>query len=309
MPEKRWNRLTAQRAFSLLETLAAVTITSMIIVAAIGVYGRVRAAAESVERRLDNTMLPNEIVQRIAQDIDRLTLPGLETTLVIANKFDGRFNLCRMEITTRFYDGSEPPTPRIYEKVVWQSDYDLASDSIILYRSHSGLNLEDKLVDKDLDALQQGGREVFIPVTTGITFFEIVAPQGENEFREWRLSGLPRAVRVRISFAEPREDFETGDVLVFDEDKVLRTIAIDRTRKLRYKFVRKEFELDDPNSVDENAEAMDEEGAGQGKGMDAGEGPPDEGVSPEGPGPEGPGREGPGPESLDPASPRRPKEE
>jgi len=279
-----------RRGFSLIETLAAVTITSMIMIAAISIYGRVRAVGESIERRLDNTMLPNEIVQRIAQDIDRLTLPGLDTTLSIANKFDGRFSLCRMEIVTRFYDGSEPPRPQTYEKVVWQSDYDVATDSIILYRSHSGLNLEDKLVDKDLDALQQGGREIFIPVTTGITFFEIVAPQGENEFREWRLSGLPRAVRVRISFAAPQEDFETGDWVVFDEDKVVRTIAVDRTRKLRYRFVRKEFELDDPNAVGDDAEAMDEEtfgeGEGEGGGMDEGEGPLDEGPGPEGPGPE-----------------------
>lgn len=293
---------TRHRGFSLIETLAAVTITSMIVVAAISVYGRIRATAEAVERRIENTMPPNEIVQRIAEDIDRLTLPGLETTMSIANKFDGRYNLCRMEIVTRFYDGREPPAPQIYEKVVWQSDYDVAADAVILYRSHSGLNLEDKLVDRDLEALQQGGREVFIPVATGITFFEIIVPQGDNEFREWRLSSLPRAVRVRISFAQPREDFETGEWLVFDEDKVVRTVAIDRTRKLRYRFVRKEFELDDdPNAVDDEEEASSQ---GEGMAEDAqegeGQGYVDEGPGPEGPGPEGPGpgREGP------PATPR-----
>ncbi|MBE0534906.1 MAG: prepilin-type N-terminal cleavage/methylation domain-containing protein [Phycisphaerae bacterium] len=298
-----------RRGFSLIETLAALTITAMIIIATINVYGRIRSVAASVERRVDDALLPNEIVQRIAQDIDRLTLPGLETTLAIANKFDGRYNLCRMEIVTRFYDGSEPPKPQIYEKVVWQSDYDPVVDAVILYRSHSGLNLEDKLVDKDLDALQQGGREMFIPVSTGITFFEIIVPQGDNEFREWRLNSLPRAVRVRVSFAQPREDFETGEWLVFDEDKVVRTIAIDRTRKLRYRFIRKEFELaeDDPNTVLEGSEGMGDEGAGEGEGTGIGEGEgPGEGPGPEGP---GPGSEGPGPEGPGPASPRRPGRE
>ncbi|HPD45971.1 MAG TPA: hypothetical protein P5279_05730 [Anaerohalosphaeraceae bacterium] len=298
--KRRKADISAGLGFSLLETMAAVTLTSMIIIAAISVYGRVRDAAEAVERRLDNTMLPNEIIQRIAQDIDRLTLPGLETTLSLANKFDGRYSLCRLEIVTRFYDGSEPPRAQIYEKVVWQSDYDMVNDKVILYRSHSGLNLEDKLVDRELEALQRGGREIFIPITTGITFFEIVAPQGENEFREWRLSGLPRALRVRISFAEPREDFETGEWLVFDEDKVVRTIAVDRARKLRYKFVRKEFELDDPNTVDEQTQAMEDETAdeGEGGGMGEGGGPIDEGEG-------GPIDEGPGPEDMGPAVRRK----
>jgi len=275
--------------FSLIETMAAVTITSLIVVAVISVYSRIRNVSASVERRLDATMPATEILQRIAQDIDRLTLPGLETTISIANKSNGQFNLSRMEIVTRFYDGREPPVPQVYERIVWQSDYDRIANAIILYRSHSGLNLEDKLVDKDLQAMQQGGRDIFIPVATGITFFEILGSQGENEFREWRLTGLPRAVRTRISFAQPQQDFQTGQWMVFDEDKMERIVAIDRTRKLRYNFVPTTFEMSDPTSTDEPNSAADAEGL-----------PPDDGTGQ----PDRPLDEGPGPEAPAPVTTR-----
>lgn len=262
--------------FSLIEILAVVVIAGMIAIAVLNVYSRAQSTIAAIDTRIDNQVLPNEILQRIAEDIDRLTLPGLDTRVAVANKFDGLYNLSQMTITTRYYDSGTPPKAQVFEKVVWQSAYDPVEDALILYRSHSGLNLADKIVDKDLAEQQRGGRELFIPVTTGITFFEIVVPRGDNLLREWKLSTLPRAIRITISLVAPQEDWATGDLVVFDEDKVTRTVAIDRTRMISYKFVRKEFILDEtePNSL--FTESLDAAGAEDTeKATDTGEGTPD----------------------------------
>jgi len=248
-------------AFSLIEILAVVVIAGMIIVVVLSVYGKAQATVTAIDARIDGQMLPNEILQRIAEDIDRLTLPGLDTVIGISNKFDGRYNLAQLTISTRFYDSSQPPRAQVFEKIVWQSAYDPVEDALTLYRSHSGINLEDKIVDKDLADRQRTEGELFIPVTTGITFFEIVVPREGNPLRNWRLGTPPRSIRVTISLAPPREDWTTGEFVVFDEDKVSRTIAIDRTRMIPYKFVRKEFKLEEtePNSIDAEAGAGGED--------------------------------------------------
>ena len=237
--------------FSLIEILAVVVISGMMIIAVLSVYSRAQSTITAIDAKIDNQMMPNEIMQRIAEDIDRLTLPGLDTRIAVANKFDGVYNLSQMTITTQYYDSGNPPKAQVFEKVVWQSAYDPVEDALTLYRSHTGLNLADKIVDKDLAEQQRGGRELCVPVTTGITFFEIVVPRGNTLLREWRLSTIPRAIRIAISLAAPQEDWTTGDMVVFDEDKVTRTVAIDRTRMISYKFVRQDFTLDEtePNSL------------------------------------------------------------
>lgn len=260
--------------FSLIEILAVVVIAGMIAVAVLNVYSRAQSTIASIDTRIDSQALPNEILQRIAEDIDRLTLPGLDTRVAVANKFDGFYNLSQMTITTQYYDSGNPPKAQVFEKVVWQSAYDPVEDALILYRSHTGLNLADKIVDQDLAKQQRGGRELFIPVTTGITFFEIVMPRSNTLLREWKLSTLPPAIRITISLAAPQEDWATGDLVVFDEDKITRTVAIDRTRMISYKFVRQEFKLDEtePNSL--FTEGLDIGGAEDTeKAVDTGEGP------------------------------------
>lgn len=237
--------------FSLVEILTVVVIAAMITLAVLDVYSRAQSTVASIDARIDNQMVPNEIMQRIAEDIDRLTLPGLETKITIANKFDGLYNLSQMTIITQFYNSFIPPRPQIFEKVVWQSAYDPVEDALMLYRSHSGINLEDKIVDLDLAEQQRVRGERFIPVKTGITFFEIVVPQGDQVLRDWRSSNLPRTIRITLSLVAPQEDFITGDLVILEEDKVTRTVAIDRTRLITYKFVRKVFDSEEaePNSI------------------------------------------------------------
>lgn len=251
MRTRTYDKCIVPAGFSLIEILAVVVIAGMMIVAVLNVYSRAQSIIAAIDTRIGSQTLPNEILQRIAEDIDRLTLPGLDTRIAVANKFDGQYNLSQMTISTHYYDSDNPPKAQVFEKVHWQSAYDPVKEALMLYRSHTGLNLADKIVDKDLAEQQRSGRELCIPVTTGITFFEIVVPRRNTLLREWNLSTIPPAIRIAISLAAPQEDWETGDMLVFEEDKVMRTVAIDRTRMITYRFVRQDFTLDEtePNSL------------------------------------------------------------
>jgi hypothetical protein len=50
---------------------------------------------------------------------------------------------------------------------------------------------------------------------------------------------MPLGIQVTISFAEPFKTL-TNTFDVFDEQKFTRTIAVDRTRKIRFKIAPKE---------------------------------------------------------------------
>jgi len=260
---KKSSTKICRKAFSLVEAITVLVIAAMIIVAGINLFSRVKASATTINQRLDETIQTTEILQRIAEDIDRLTSPGFDTTLTLKNKFENGYNLTQMILENRFYDKNQKP--QIFEKIVWQSDYDYVEDSVILYRSHSGLNLEDKVIDKYLEE-QEKGSELFIPFCEGITLFSIQIPKGQEFADSWNSRTLPRAVNIVVSFAEYEEIFP-GVFEVPPEKIMSRTVAIDRTRKIKFVFVERDFEKEyldenDPNNMDfdeEYSEYMDSE--------------------------------------------------
>ena len=68
-------------AFTLIEAMTVLVIVAMISVAAINVHARIKKTTESIESRLDSNMLTTEVLQRIAEDLDRLAAPGLDTII------------------------------------------------------------------------------------------------------------------------------------------------------------------------------------------------------------------------------------
>ena len=65
-----------------------------------------------------------------------------------------------------------------------------------------------------------------------MTFFRISALQGDKQLEKW--SGQPPpGIEVVLSFAEPFKKVD-GTLDVPDEEKIIRTIAVDRTRKIRF---------------------------------------------------------------------------
>ncbi len=227
--------------FSLAEVITALTIGAMVLVAVLGIYGRAERSAAAVTRKLDSSRLPSEVLQRIAEDLDGIISTGPDTKITIYNKFDHGFPTARLTITKTFYNSRNQE--QIFEKIIWQSYYDFESgiDGLVLYRSHSGIALEDKLLDKDKGDWE---RELFVPICGGVTFFKVRVPRGETFLDRWTSSSLPGGIEVTISSAEP---FKTvsGTLDVPDEEKITRTIAIDRTRKIRFAVEKKEYGLDE----------------------------------------------------------------
>ncbi|MCK4958901.1 MAG: prepilin-type N-terminal cleavage/methylation domain-containing protein, partial [Planctomycetes bacterium] len=75
-----------RRAFSFIEMITVLTISSLIIMSVIMICSRTKRAAASINRKLDSKVLPKEILQRIAEDLDRLAAPGFNVAVTIENK-------------------------------------------------------------------------------------------------------------------------------------------------------------------------------------------------------------------------------
>ena len=232
------NKFGKTRGFSLAELLAALTIGSMILVAVLGIYSRAEHSAASVTSKLDSLRLPREILQRIAEDLDRILSSDTNTKITIDNKFEQGLPTAKMTIQKTIKDSEDKEV--IFEEITWQSSFDYETDanSLVLYRSHSGIALEDKMLE-DYPRKEKWERELFVPVCTGITFFRIQVPSGEDFLDKWTSDSLPQGIVVTISFAEPYETLD-GTLDVPEAEKIIRTIALDRSRKIQFKFKQKE---------------------------------------------------------------------
>lgn len=240
---------TEPRGFSLAEVLAALTIGALILVAVLGIYRRTELSAASVIRKLDYSRMPGEVLQRIAEDLDRIVSAGSNAKITIENKFvnvTGAILVpgARLTMTRTYQDGQS--TEQIFEEITWQSSYDLDNPNggLVLYRSHKGLAPEDNILDKDKYDWE---KELFVPICSGITFFKIEALTGQATMDKWN-GTPPSGILASISFAEPYKKVD-GTYDVLDEEKITRTIALDRSRKIKFELVISP----DANSTDANS--------------------------------------------------------
>lgn len=230
-----------RKGLSLAEVLAALVIGSMVLIAMLGIYNRAERATAAVNRKLDNSRLPGEILQRMAEDIDKLIATGSETKITIASKFQHGYRGSEMTIVRTIKDSKDKDVT--LEEIIWQSYYDIESDmgGLVLYRGHSGIISEDKLLDSQRADVEKG--YPMVPICSGVTFFEIVVPSGEKLLEKWTGSTLPNGVIVSISFTEPMETSDGGSEIP-DEYKTTRTIAVDRTREIKFNLALDEAEED-----------------------------------------------------------------
>ncbi len=232
---KRNFTLKNTKAFSLAEIVAALTIASMILVAVLAIYSRAENSASAITRKIAETRLPSEVLQRIAEDIDQIISPGSNTKIIIENKIKEGYPTARMTILKTFYDKNNKK--KTFERIVWQTsiDYDSDTEGLVLYRGHSGVAPEDKFDGKK----EQWERELLVPMCSGVTFFRIEALVGDDLQRRWSVEKLPPAIAATISFAQPFKTLR-GTFDVLDTEKTRRTIAVDRTRKLKFVLAEKE---------------------------------------------------------------------
>ncbi len=225
------NQVIAKSAFTLVEVLTALTIAALTLIALFTVYERMNTVAAGINDKLDKNALAQEILQRIAEDVDRFSLSKMNATITVENKFEKGHRIARLTMENRLYADNKQRR-KTFEKIIWQSGYDADIDSFVLYRAHSGINYEDKLLEAQKTKAE---RELFVPLCSGVTYFKIEALQGRKILDKWAksLEQLPLAIIVTISFAEPLKA-PTGGLDVPEEAKITRTIAIDRTRKITF---------------------------------------------------------------------------
>lgn len=215
--------------FSLSEVLAAMTIGSMILVAALGIYNRAEKSASSVMQKLGSSRLSAEVLQRIAEDLDKIISSSSDTTITIQNKLKNSFPAAKLTITKTIKDGRNKEIK--FEEIIWQSIYDYESPDtgLVLYRGYDGLAMEDKVLDKSKEETEL---KRAVPICSGLTYFNISALQAGQPVEKWK-GQPPSGITVTISFAEPFQRVN-GSFDVLDEEKITRTIAIDRTRKISF---------------------------------------------------------------------------
>lgn len=249
-------RSQSNRGFSLVEMLAIVVIGSMTLIAILAVYRRTEDSAAAVNRKLGKMQVPVEALQRIAEDLDKLISSGPDIKMTIENKFEEGFQKSQLTIVkTITNESAAKPEEKelILEEIVWQSgyDYEHGGGGMVLYRGYSGMVSEDKFLDSQ--RAEWEANYPLVPLCRGLTYFKIDVPRGNDQYQDsWTSPTLPPGVRVTISFAEP---FKTvsGTLDVAESEKISRTIAIDRTRKITYQFVPTEYDLPgdstDPNDL------------------------------------------------------------
>lgn len=244
-----------RKGFSLMEIMAVLSIVAMVALAALSVFNRARKASASIGRRLDRNDASMEVLQRIAEDLDRLVKPGYDIKVTVANKIVDGFDKSQLIIQSSIYDKTGKPV--VFEKVIWQTQYDAFEDMLILYRAHFGVNLDDKILSVAEAQRDEADQKLFVPVCTGMTLFEFTVPQGDKSpLQQWTSNKLPPAITVLMSFSQPIE-LATGEFVILEEDMEKRTIAIDRTKKLRFVFVRKEYNKKDAGSDDKTMDPND----------------------------------------------------
>ncbi len=225
--------------FTLVEIMAVLVIAALIMITVISVHSNVSKTASSIISKIDKDAPPREILQRIAEDIDRFVAGGTDVKITIKNKLENTgYQSAQMIISDSIFDSQNKP--KEYKKIIWQTGFDADSQGLVLYRQYSGQTPEDKL----LDSPEKFRRVHFVPLCDGITFFKIEASQQGQLADAWNKPELPPAIKASISFAEPVESI-TGQMQVPPEQIYSRTINTDRTRTVDYIFVKEEFELPD----------------------------------------------------------------
>ncbi|PKL49421.1 MAG: hypothetical protein CVV39_02870 [Planctomycetes bacterium HGW-Planctomycetes-1] len=222
--------------FTLAEAIATLAIAAMVMASVVGIYMGVKRAESSINRRLEDGFLAAEILQRIADDISKVAMPGSDVTMSVKNKLDiGGYKISQMIIESKIYGKDNKPLT--FEKIIWQSRVSVDANGLVVYRSHSGYTMEDKMLEERKEKYE---RELFVPVCSGAALFAIEAVKDGNTVEVWESTALPPAVKISISFADRQQD-ALGNMIVPEDLVSTRTFVIDRFKKTNYQFIAKEF--------------------------------------------------------------------
>ena len=254
--------ISRAKGFSLAEMIVALIIASMILTAVLAIHSRAEKIVGEITRKLDRPNAAKEILQLIEEDIDNVYASDnpADVAVSVENKMSPQgFSLARLKIerpiTTKNRD------LQTFEKIIWQTSYDYVTNSLILYRSHTGLISEDKMLDDDRAEFEVN--YPFVPICHGMTYFMIELPKfankkeeedafaPENRLNSWRSNTLPYGLIVSISFSDKIYKTLNGTLDVPPGEKITRVMAVDASKNISFMFT--EQQQNRNSIVDSNA--------------------------------------------------------
>jgi hypothetical protein len=242
-----------QRGISLVELVIATMIGSMMLVAVFVMYSHSRRNVAAISAALERNELPDRILQLLARDMDRFFADTEDVSFILQPmQYEGLVS-AKLIMESKLYDNQSRPRP--YERIIWDARYDNTTQSLILYRGHSGLVSEDKLLESQRTEEE---RRQLVPLCDGLTHFEIWVVSHGRRMNAYSQNILPEQVIVSLSFAEPQK--QGNEYIIPEEEIVTRTIAVNRVRKIGYIFT--EPNLAEPNIPDD---VPDPNGTGGGR--------------------------------------------
>jgi len=263
MNKTSYRKFRPRKGFTLAELITSLVVGSMVMVVMLSIYNHAERTSAAITRKVESSQVAADVLQLIAEDIDRLIDAGSNAKVSVENKFDSDgYSTARLTIEKFIYNKKNRKEP--FEKIVWQSDYDYNSNTpgLVLYRSHTGMVLEDKLLDEKRADWENDYS--FVPICRGVTYFRVQVPRKDEFYERWTRTTLPPGIVVTISFAEPSETvLNTLDVP--EEEKVVRSIAIDRSKNKKFKIVPLDLNgnrgREDPNQdTEQSTEELEDEG-------------------------------------------------
>ncbi len=246
--KKNRNILQTRRGFSLVEVLAAMVIGSMVLIAVLTVYNRAERTAAAVTRSLGDSGRSREALQLIAEDFDKIIETNSDTDMIIVNRYINNYYTALLLIKVTYKDQTNKDQK--YEELLWQCNKNHESDAndMVLYRSYEGIAPEDKLLDRDRETSE---KNAYVPICRGVTYFEVKIITGEKDpDRAWP-EGIPLGAVFIISFAEPFKDAD-GHYNVPESEKYSRTIAFDKSRKIKFVIAENESSEKGENTIKVN---------------------------------------------------------
>ncbi|AQQ09380.1 Type II secretory pathway, component PulJ [Sedimentisphaera cyanobacteriorum] len=243
-----------RKGLTLLELLAALAVTSIILITMVTLLYASQNTLKTINTELDASTRSQEILQKIAEDINEFAAEGENVTFKLESKNTPEGLLYRFEMTNYFNTTSNQKD--VFKKVVWQSDFDVMLGTFVIYRSRSGMQLEDSVVSTEQK--QNPEREIYVPVTTGATYFSLQAYDNDKLLDEWKDDDMPGAMFIGVSF-DPPVELITGEVVVPEEDRFYRTVSVSRARNYDFKFVEKDLEAEYEELLEEGQEESESE--------------------------------------------------
>ena len=235
------NKSITRAGFSLAEILATMIIGSMVLIAVLTIYNRVEHTAVALTRTLNNSREPDEVLQLIAEDLDKIINTDSETSMTLVNRYTDNYSTALILVRTTYKDATDKEQQ--YEEIIWQCTNQADANDMVLYRSYDGIVPEDRLLDRNKDEKE---RSAFVPICNGVTYFTLQILTGKDEPMLAWPNGVPLGIIVTISFAKPYQDAD-GHFEVLDNEKYSRTIAFDKSRKIKFNIPDEESSIDQKN--------------------------------------------------------------